>query len=81
MSQSYKWVTTALLGTVGTVTFYGAAFAQPAPAPEGSVPPPTIDSNEDGKPDAWDRDGKPDRFDNDGDGKPDDKSTKEMTPK
>lgn len=94
MSQSYKWVTTALLGTVGTVTFYGAAFAQPAPPPEGSVPPPTIDSNEDGRPDAWDRDGngvpdawdvngdgKPDRFDNDGDGKPDDKSAKEMTPK
>lgn len=74
----------------------GAAYAQaePAPttaaqAPESSVPPPTIDSNEDGKADAWDRDangtpdawdvngdGKPDKFDDDGDGKPDDKVMK-----
>ncbi len=59
-----------------------------APAPEGTVPPPTIDSNEDGKADAWDRDGngtpdawdvngdgKPDKFDDDGDGKPDAKPT------
>lgn len=55
--------------------------ASPADTP---TPPPTIDSNGDGKPDAWDRDGngkadawdtngdaKPDLFDNDGDGKPD----------
>ena len=60
-----------------------------APASEGTVPPPTIDSNEDGKADAWDRDGngtpdawdvngdgKPDKFDDDGDGKPDDKTSK-----
>ena len=58
-------------------------------APEGTVPPPTMDTNEDGKADAWDRDGngvpdawdingdgKPDLFDNDGDGKPDDKAPK-----
>jgi hypothetical protein len=51
---------------------------------EGQIPPPTIDSNEDGKLDAWDRDangvadawdvngdGKPDVMDNDGDGRPD----------
>ena len=94
MSHSHKWVMTALLGAVGTVSLHGAAFAQPAPAPEWSVPPPTIDSNEDGKADAWDRDGngvpdawdvngdgKPDKFDNDGDGKPDEKSEKPMTPK
>lgn len=94
MSHSHKWVMTALLGTVGAVFLHGAAFAQPAPAREGSVPPPTIDSNEDGKADAWDRDGngvpdawdvngdgKPDKFDNDGDGKPDEKSEKAMAPK
>ncbi|MEP7349217.1 MAG: hypothetical protein ABI668_04600 [Sphingorhabdus sp.] len=60
-----------------------------APAPEGEVPPPTMDTNEDGIPDAWDRDAngipdawdvngdrKPDVFDNDGDGTPDDKAAK-----
>lgn len=43
-----------------------------APATK-SVPPPTIDTNEDGKPDAWDRDGNgaPDAWDTNGDGKPD----------
>lgn len=94
MSYSHNWVRTALLAAVGTASFHGAVFAQSAPAPEGSVPPPTIDSNEDGKADAWDRDGngvpdawdvngdgKPDKFDNDGDGKPDEKSDKVMTPK
>ena len=37
------------------------------------VPAPTIDSDSDGTPDAWDRDGdgQPDQADNDGDGKPD----------
>ncbi len=56
-----------------------------APAAEKPAPPPTIDSNQDGKPDAWDRDangmadawdvnddGKPDLMDDNGDGKPDD---------
>lgn len=65
-----------------------------APAPEGEVPPPTMDTNEDGKADAWDRDangipdawdtngdGKPDVKDNDGDGKPDDKDTKKKEAK
>jgi len=50
------------------------------------IPPPTIDTDGDGKPDAWDRDGdgapdawdtngdgRPDQLDNDGDGKPDTK--------
>ncbi len=52
---------------------------------EKTVPPPTIDTNNDGKPDGWDRDAnglvdawdtnddkKPDLFDDNGDGKPDD---------
>jgi hypothetical protein len=55
-----------------------------APAKEKEVPAPTIDSNQDGKADAWDRDAngmadawdtngdaKPDAFDDNGDGKPD----------
>jgi len=38
-----------------------------------SVPPATIDTNGDGKADAWDRDGngQPDAWDTDGDGAPD----------
>ncbi len=41
--------------------------------PARGFPPATIDSNGDGKPDAWDRngDGKPDAWDKNGDGKPD----------
>lgn len=55
------------------------------PTPD-KPPPPTIDTNNDGKADAWDRDangmpdawdtngdGKPDLLDENGDGKPDDK--------
>jgi hypothetical protein len=43
-----------------------------APAPD-KPPPPTIDTNNDGKADAWDRDanGMPDAWDVNGDGKPD----------
>ncbi|MCC6479959.1 hypothetical protein [Sphingorhabdus sp.] len=68
-------------------TVHAAEPAKPAKPPAASdapVPPPTIDSNGDGKMDAWDRDSngvadawdtngdaKPDQFDNDGDGKPD----------
>ncbi len=91
----------AAIFAVAALSTAGLAYAQsePAPttaqAPEGTVPPPTIDSNEDGKADAWDRDangtpdawdvngdGKPDKFDDDGDGKPDDKAMtkKEVTP-
>jgi hypothetical protein len=61
-----------------------AAEKMAAPAPDKPPPPPTIDSNQDGKADAWDRDAngmpdawdvngdaKPDLFDDNGDGKPD----------
>ncbi len=66
-----------------------SAAEKPADAP----PPPTMDTNNDGKADAWDRDangmpdawdinndGKPDLLDNDGDGKPDGDG-KTMAPK
>jgi hypothetical protein len=62
-----------------------AKMSAKTPAPEGQVPPPTMDTNKDGKPDAWDRDangvadawdvngdGQPDQVDNNGDGRPDD---------
>ncbi len=67
--------------------------AEPASA-EKPVPPPTIDTNSDGKADGWDRDGnglvdawdtngdnKPDRFDDNGDGKPDHTKTPPVNPK
>jgi hypothetical protein len=76
------------------------AMSQKAPpppsssAPEGDVPAPTIDTNKDGKPDAWDRDGngiadawdengdnKPDVMDDDGDGRPDKKDKSPTEPK
>ena len=79
----------ALLVFSGTAVAHmaeNAAKAKPATA-DGQAPPPTIDTNEDGKPDAWDRDangvpdawdvngdGKPDVMDNNGDGKPDEDS-------
>ncbi|NJM51159.1 MAG: hypothetical protein HC843_10025 [Sphingomonadales bacterium] len=63
-------------------------MAKEEPKDDSAIPPPTIDTNEDGKPDAWDRDangvpdawdtnedGKPDLVDNDGDGRPDDGKT------
>jgi hypothetical protein len=50
-----------------------ASFAQAAAPAQPTTPAPTIDSNGDGKPDAWDRngDGRADVWDRDGDGKPD----------
>ena len=55
-----------------------ASMATPEPVAAGGdkakgAPAPTLDSNGDGKPDAWDRngDGKPDAWDKNGDGKPD----------
>jgi hypothetical protein len=64
-----------------------------APADEKSVPPPTIDTNNDGKADGWDRDAnglvdawdtnsdnKPDLFDDNGDGKPDDSKAPPANP-
>jgi hypothetical protein len=86
MSKPNKRVALSLITALTALSICGGAYAQsaPAPAPEGTVLPPTIDSNEDGKADAWDRDGngtpdawdvngdgKPDKFDDDGDGKPD----------
>jgi hypothetical protein len=60
---------------------------------EQIVPAPTIDTNNDGKPDSWDRDGnglvdawdtnndnKPDLFDENGDGKPDDAKAPSANP-
>ncbi len=79
------------------------ASAQTDPAPAASpsdvavetkIPPPTMDTNGDGRPDAWDRDSngvadawdtdnddKPDALDNDGDGKPDMKKKEPATAK
>ncbi len=50
-----------------------AAQANAGDAKKRKIPPPTIDTDDDGKPDAWDRDanGVPDAWDTDGDGKPD----------
>jgi hypothetical protein len=70
--------------TVGTA-FAAAQDTAAAPDPaQDSATPATLDTNNDGKADAWDRDsngtadawdsnddGKPDQFDDDGDGKPD----------
>lgn len=77
----------AVLATVvGLVLVVAAGMVHAAEAAQAEpvMLPPTIDTNKDGKPDAWDRnnngvpdawdtdgDGKPDRFDDDGDGKPD----------
>jgi hypothetical protein len=91
----------AAIAAIAVVSASSVAYAQAEPAPtttaqttEAAVPPPTIDSNEDGKADAWDRDangtpdawdvngdGKPDKFDDDGDGKPDDKAMKKKDAK
>lgn len=95
MSISRKWsqsvmawaAALALILPFALGTVHAAEPVKPARPPasaEVPVPPPTLDSNGDGKPDAWDRDGngtadawdsngdgKPDQFDNDGDGKPD----------
>ncbi len=69
-----------------TTTAKPATDKMATPADEKPVPAPTIDTNNDGKADAWDRDAnglpdawdvnndaKPDLFDDNGDGKPDDK--------
>ncbi len=59
--------------------------AMEKPASDKTIPAPTMDTNKDGKSDAWDRDGngvadtwdvngdgQPDQVDNNGDGRPDD---------
>jgi hypothetical protein len=66
---------TPFLITVGL----GLSFAANAAEPEltddmqSEIPAPTIDSDGDGRMDAWDRsdDGQPDAWDSDGDGQPD----------
>lgn len=98
MSNPKSRVALSFITGLCVLSFGGVASAQSAqspqdkiaaPAPQSEVPPPTMDTNEDGKADAWDRDangipdawdtnndGKPDLLDNDGDGKPDDKADK-----
>jgi hypothetical protein len=99
MSKPFPRVATALALTLILPFAAGAIHAAepakpavkgemqaPVKPPPPAIPAPTIDTNNDGKPDAWDRDanglpdawdvnsdGKPDLFDDNGDGKPDDK--------
>jgi hypothetical protein len=66
--QNSKLIVPAIVAlAIGTAP--ALAYAQDG----REVPPPTIDTNGDGTPDAWDRDGdgRPDAADNDGDGEPD----------
>ena len=98
MSKFDKRVVFSFATAIAALTLAGGGHAQSAPvptekitapSPEGDLSPPTMDTNEDGKADGWDRDAngvpdawdvngdaKPDVFDNDGDGKPDDKAAK-----
>lgn len=93
MSKPVKNAALSILTAAAVLAMTGGAFAaepkKPTASPETlkpatEVPPATIDSDGDGKADAWDRDangkadawdknadGKPDAFDNDGDGAPD----------
>ncbi len=71
--------------TAATALFLSLAFGSASAAQAGELPAvnaddaqmpslrPTLDTDGDGAPDAWDRDqdGKPDAWDTDGDGKPD----------
>ena len=81
MSYTPKRVALSIFSASALLAYSGIAMAQktekisqakPA-ATETQIPAPTIDTNEDGKPDAWDRDanGAPDAWDVNGDGKPD----------
>ncbi len=58
---------------LGLSTAVHAAEPKEAAEPASEIPPPTIDTNADGTPDAWDRsgDGRPDAWDTNGDGSPD----------
>lgn len=82
----------ALMFMIATVIFISPLSAQENPVrlQEDKIPPPTIDTDNDGVPDAWDRDkdgrpdvwdtdgdNLPDIFDNDGDGEPDEAPPKE----
>ena len=77
-------VSVMLLPAAGPALAQEMVEEQPQQQPKSEVPPPTIDTNDDGVMDAWDRDndgkadvwdtdgdGQPDAVDNDGDGKPD----------
>lgn len=83
-----------IFNMLGAALFAGAILSTPAvaqsegeapPPEEQAIPEPTIDTDGDGTPDAWDQrgdgradswdmdgDGRPDVFDQDGDGQPDD---------
>lgn len=76
------YVRAAAFAALLPLAFTAAQAGEPAKA--GASPAATLDTNGDGKPDAWDRDGngtpdawdtnadgKPDAYDNNGDGKPD----------
>ena len=66
---------TPYLITVGLGFSVAAHAAEPKATDEvpSEIPAPTIDTDGDGKMDAWDRsgDGQPDAWDSDGDGQPD----------
>ncbi|QLC25016.1 hypothetical protein HFP57_08250 [Parasphingopyxis algicola] len=69
--QNHKLILPAVMAMAIGVT---PALADSQESAEGQqVPPPTIDTNGDGTPDAWDRDGdgRPDAWDRDGDNMPD----------
>ena len=76
MTVFVKAMTRALLTAAPTVALADAR-GTPEPVAGGEVAqaetPPTIDSDGDGKADAWDRngDGQPDAWDRNGDGQPD----------
>ncbi|MEP2989286.1 MAG: hypothetical protein ABJN65_10835 [Parasphingorhabdus sp.] len=59
--------------SVATASVASPDEEQSKEAMESEIPAPTIDTNGDGTPDAWDRsgDGKPDAWDTNGDGRPD----------
>lgn len=84
--RKFNTVSAAMVaGTILSVPVF-AQMEGEVPSPEESaMPEPTIDTDGDGTPDAWDQrgdgrpdswdvngDGRPDVFDRDGDGQPDD---------
>ncbi|MCB2061061.1 MAG: hypothetical protein R3E09_19400 [Novosphingobium sp.] len=84
MSTSLENAVLATVAALVLAVATGAIHAAEAAESEPVALQPTIDTDKDGKPDAWDRnsdgtadawdangDGKPDRFDHNRDGKPD----------
>jgi hypothetical protein len=82
---SHKVATLAVMALILPFAIGIVHAAEPAPNTDKQTSPPTIDTNNDGKADGWDRDAnglvdawdtngdkKPDLFDDNGDGKPDD---------